>query len=389
METKEDILKQRKLQIEGAQESYNFSVAENLKEEKQDISYSSYPSPRKYEIERLRTTQEGAALLPIYKEEISAGLNRAAADGTISKREAERLIGEIHIAEQGREEALLSTLRVNSGITMEKVLRFIPEEVYRQNLQLQALSDGTAYRALKGKSGDTQLSLFFEMEEQSGDTIRNAKAPVLRYNAREWVKIICGTTNPKNSQIRQIDSVIEKLSNFRIYYPLGDGQYLFRTLIQRTKAGVLDAKRGIYEYITLSPYLTLALAKGKRGGLLADTEVVWKLPLSEANKVLGKASIEWALLDYLELLYSYAYSDIKKASAQGSELPHKEEKAKLLSKLLGESATKTYSSRSSNKDRNLKGLASAFAKMEELGYIAKGSFKEEKSFYSWRWALRS
>ena len=378
--TDRELLKQRG---ELTREGVDFSLSQSLSERgAQEWKYSPlYPSPRRLEQQRLVLPTEAGALIPLYREQILSNYERMEKDGSISKEKAAELRKRVIIAQEGQEEELLSTLCDGySGVTMEKLLRFIPEELHRLNKGLRTLSDGRAYG-----SENLQLSLFPEVEQRALEESRRRGAPVLRYNAREWAKIICGTTNPKKKQIEYVERAVEALSRFRIYYPLPDGRFYYNTLLQRRDEGIVGGKGGGYEYIQVAPFFALALTQGKRGALYSDTEVVWKLSLPRVNEQQLSTKIDFKLLSYLEYLYSFARTDIQAKAQRGEVEYHRETIENLLQRVAGEGYLKVYSSRSSNKSKALKDIRSAFEKMERLGIVKEGTLKEEKGSIIWGW----
>lgn len=374
------------LQTKTEEVEYSLSLSErkqpkeeSLSEKPKEAEYTRFfPSPRKVEEQLILSERQAQELIPRYREDLRTCIKNAVRRGELSEEKAEKRLQQIVIAQQGEEEYLLSTLcNASTGVTMEKVLRFIPEELYRQNRTLKALSDGKAYA-----SAAVQLSLFPEIEQRALEESRRNGAPVLKYNAREWAKVICGTTNPKSGQIKQIERAMETLFNFRIYYPMENGTFYANTLLQHT--GEIVGKHETYEYIRVAKFFALALTESKRGTLQADTGVVWKLSITEVSSVLGKSKIEWRLLRYLEYLYSSAYGDIKAKEKEGGER-HSESIDTLLSKVASGAYTKTYASRSTNKSKALNDLRAALSKMEQLDIIKAGSLKEENGCFLWVW----
>lgn len=342
--------------------------------QKKDIS--SYPSPRAYSEEYLKTKDEETAIMPVYKEEIVRVL-RERQGGCITEAQAKEIEDKIIVIQDGKTDAILSTLSHSAtGVTMERVLRFIPELLYRENTKLKTLSEGTAYRAISPKE-DTQLSLFVEAEEKA----LSSGTAILKYSSREWAKLIYNKSNPLPKEEGFIDRVVEQLSQTKIYYPLGGGKYAYTPLIWRSNTGVIDTQDadGLnYEYIRLHPLFTLALTENK--GKISGAEVVWHAPMRVTSPLLTKL-IEYRLLSKLELLYSYAHSAIKAKAATGEIEMHSESKDKLLSIV----STADAASLKKNKSRIVKDLLTAFAKMEQIGIIANGTFKENKNNYIWGW----
>lgn len=343
--------------------------------QKKDIS--SYPSPRAYSEEYLKTKDEETAIMPVYKEEIVRAL-RKRQGGCLTEAQAKEIEDKIIVIQDGKRDAILSTLsRSATGVTMDRVLRFLPELLYRENTKLKTLSEGTAYRAISPKE-DTQLSLFVETEEKA----LSSGTAILKYSSREWAKLIYNKSNPLPKEEGFIDRVVEQLSQTKIYYPLGGGKYAYTPLIWRSNTGVIDTQDadGLnYEYIRLHPLFTLALTEGKRG-IKGDAPIVWHAPIRIVGSILTK-TIEYRLLDRLELLYSYAHSAIKAKAATGEIEMHSESKDKLLSIV----STADAASLKKNKSRIIKDILTAFAKMEQIGIIANGTFKEDKSNYIWGW----
>lgn len=339
---------------------------------------SSYPSPRTYSDEYLRSKQEAGSLMPVYKEDIIRAL-RERQKGYLSDSKAKETEDKIIVIQDGKADAILSTLSHSAtGVTMDRVLRFIPELLFRENSRLRTLSEGTAYRAISPKE-DTQLSLFVEAEEKA----YSSGTAILRYSSREWAKLIYNKSNPLPKEEGFIERVVEQLSQTKIYYPLGGGKYAYWPLIWRSNTGVLDTQDAdglSYEYIRLHPLFTLALTEGKKG-ITGDKEVVWHLPMRYIGAKLTK-QIEYRLLEELENRYSRAKGDIRAAEAKGEKVVGRANKEKLLSIVY---AGKEITLKK-NPKRVRQDIASAFAKMEEVaGIIEKGSFKEEKDNYIWRW----
>ena len=366
---------------EGVGSEYGVTTTSGTTKEKtirREDSITSYPSPRAFGEEYLRTQAEEAALIPVYKEEIVRALQERQ-KGRLSDRQAKDIEDKIIVIQDGKADAILSTLSHSAtGVTMDRVLRFIPELLYRENSRLRTLSEGTAYRAISPKE-DTQLSLFVEAEEKALST----GTAILKYSSREWAKLIYNKSNPLPKEEGFIERVIKQLSETKIYYPLGGGKYAYTPLIWRSDTGILDTQDadGLnYEYIRLHPLFTLALTEG-RGGAKADKEVVWHAPISLVGSVLTK-SIEYRLLYRLELLFSYAKAQIKAADSKGEKEKHTENKDKLLSVV----STADAASLKKNKSRILQDIHTAFAKMEQIGIIEAGSFKEDKVNYYWVWS---
>ena len=339
---------------------------------------SSYPSPRTYSDEYLRSKQEAGSLMPVYKEEIVRAL-RERQKGSLSDKQAKDIEDKIIVIQDGKADAILSTLSHSAtGVTMDRVLRFIPELLFRENSRLRTLSEGTAYRAISPKE-DTQLSLFVEAEEKA----YSSGTAILRYSSREWAKLIYDKSNPLPKEEGFIERAVEQLSQTKLYYPLGGGKYAYMPLIWRSNTGVLDTQDAdglSYEYIRLHPLFTLALTEGKKG-ITGDKEVVWHLPMRYIGAKLTK-QIEYRLLEELENRYSRAKGDIRAAEAKGEKVVGRANKEKLLSIVY---AGKEITLKK-NPKRVKQDIASAFAKMEEVaGIIEKGSFKEEKDNYIWRW----
>ena len=345
--------------------------------DRQGKDISSYPSPRAYSEEYLKTKDEETAIMPVYKEEIVRAL-RKRQGGCLTEAQAKEIEDKIIVIQDGKRDAILSTLsRSATGVTMDRVLRFLPELLYRENTKLKTLSEGTAYRAISPKE-DTQLSLFVETEEKA----LSSGTAILKYSSREWAKLIYNKSNPLPKEEGFIDRVVEQLSQTKIYYPLGGGKYAYTPLIWRSNTGVIDTQDadGLnYEYIRLHPLFTLALTEGKRG-IKGDAPIVWHAPIRIVGSILTK-TIEYRLLDRLEYLYSYAHSNIKAKAATGEIEMHSESKDKLLSIV----STADAASLKKNKSRIIKDILTAFAKMEQIGIIANGTFKEDKSNYIWGW----
>lgn len=345
--------------------------------DRQGKDISSYPSPRAYSEEYLKTKDEETAIMPVYKEELVRVL-RERQGGCLTEAQAKEIEDKIIVIQDGKTDAILSTLSHSAtGVTMERVLRFIPELLYRENTKLKTLSEGTAYRAISPKE-DTQLSLFVEAEEKA---VSSGRTAILKYSSREWAKMIYNKSNPRPNEEEYIERVVEQLSQTKIYYPLGGGKYAYTPLIWRSNTGVIDTQDadGLnYEYIRLHPLFTLALTENK--GKISGAEVVWHAPMRITSPLLTKP-IEYRLLNKLELLYSYAHSAIKAKAATGEIEMHSESKDKLLSIV----STADAASLKKNKSRIVKDLLTAFAKMEQIGIIAKGTFKENKSNYIWGW----
>ena len=360
--------------IEAYSGTTDLSITPVKDRQKKDIS--SYPSPRAYSEEYLKTKDEETAIMPVYKEEIVRALIKRQG-GCITEAQAKEIEDKIIVIQDGKADAILSTLsRSATGVTMERVLRFIPELLYRENTKLKTLSEGTAYRAISPKE-DTQLSLFVEAEEKA----LSSGTAILKYSSREWAKMISQKSNPRPNEEEYIERVVEQLSQTKIYYPLGGGKYAYTPLIWRSNTGVIDTQDadGLnYEYIRLHPLFTLALTENK--GKISGAEVVWHAPMRVTSPLLTKP-IEYRLLNKLELLYSYAHSAIKAKAATGEIEMHSESKDKLLSIV----STAGAASLKKNKSRIVKDLLTAFAKMEQIGIIAKGTFKENKSNYIWGW----
>ncbi len=377
-------------EIIGIKESGSFSLSENLRKEKRekgDKYSSTFPSPRTVEQQKLILPSEAEALIPQYREQIISHYEKLGKEGTLTEDRVQELQSSVIIAKEGQEEMLLSTLCSNySGVTMEKVLRFIPEELHRLNKGLRTLSDGRAYG-----SESLQLSLFTEIEQKGLEQSRKKGAPILKYNVREWAKVICGTTNPKRKQIEYVERAIDYLCKFRIYYPLGDGRFYFNTLLRRGNEGVIGGKGGeSYEYIQVAPFFAFALTEGKRGALQADTEIVWKLSLTRINEILS-TKMDYRLLNYLEYIYSFARSDIKAKAKRGEVELHTENIQKLLQMVASGAYIKEYKAEDKkyrtggNKAKALKELRSSLSKMEVLGIIKEGTIKEEKGSIIWGW----
>ena len=371
--------------VAAQEESRSFSLSQNLQKEKQgkEEKYSpTFPAPRSVEKEKLILPAEAEILLPQYREQILSLYDKLGKDGTLTEEQVKELRNNVVIAQRGQEETLLSTLCANySGVTMEKLLRFIPEELHRLNKGLKTLSDGKAYG-----SENLQLSLFTEIEQRGLEESRKKGAPILKYNVREWAKIICGTTNPKRKQIEYVERAVEYLCKFRVYHPLGDGRFYFNTLLKRGNEGIIGGKNGeSYEYIQVAPFFAFALTEGKRGALQADTEIVWKLSLTRINEILS-TKMDYRLLNYLELLYSYARTDIRAKEQRGEVELHTENLQNLLQKVASGAYVKEYSSKSGgHKAKALKELRSSLAKMEVLGIIKEGTIKEKVGSIVWGW----
>ena len=178
--------------------------------QKKDIS--SYPSPRAYSEEYLKTKDEETAIMPVYKEEIVRAL-RKRQGGCITEAQAKEIEDKIIVIQDGKTDAILSTLSHSAtGVTMDRVLRFLPELLYRENTKLKTLSEGTAYRAISPKE-DTQLSLFVETEEKA----LSSGTAILKYSSREWAKLIYNKSNPLPKEEGFIYRVVEQLSQTKIY----------------------------------------------------------------------------------------------------------------------------------------------------------------------------
>lgn len=359
-------------------EEYGIPSTSGTTKPSKEKELTSYPSPRSYSVEYLKSKQEAASLMPLYKEEIVRALQERQ-KGRLSDRQAKDIEDKIIVIQDGKADAILSTLSHSAtGVTMDRVLRFIPELLYRENSRLRTLSQGTAYRAISPKE-DTQLSLFIEAEEQA----MSKGTAIVRYSSREWAKLIYDKSNPLPKEEGFIERVIEQLSQTKIYYPLGAGKYAYSPLIWRSNTGVLDTQDadGLnYEYIRLHPLFTLALTESKKG-ITGDAPITWHAPIRLVGSLLTK-TIEYRLLERLELLYSYAYSTIKAKASKGETEEHRENKEQLLSIV----STADAASLKKNRSRILADITTAFAKMQQIGIIVEGSFKEDKNNYIWRWA---
>ena len=378
MGKRKQIKQDKELSFIGAYSGATTELSIAPKRDRQEKDISSYPSPRSYSEEYLKSRQEAGELMPKYKAEIVKALQDRQ-KYSLSDKQAKEIEDKIIIIQDGKADAILSTLSHSAtGVTMDRVLRAIPELLYRENTKLKTLSEGTAYRAISPKE-DTQLSLFVEAEEKALST----GTAILRYSSREWAKLIYNKSNPLPKEEGFIDRVVEQLSETKIYYPLGGGKYAYMPLIWRSNTGVLDTQDAdglSYEYIRLHPLFTLALTEGKRG-TLGDRAITWHAPIKVVGSVLTK-TIEYRLLERLEYLYSYAHSAIKAKAATGEIEMHSEGKDALLSLV----STADAASLKKNKSRIIKDILTAFAKMEEIGIIAKGTFKEDRLNYRWGWS---
>lgn len=345
-----------------------------------EIKTTSYPSPRAYDKEYLKSGAEAADIMPVYKEEIVRAYRERLKGKSLTAEQVKEIERKIIVIQEGKADAILSSLSsIYTGVTMDKVLRAIPEILYSQNRALGTLSDGKAHKALPPKAG-TQLSLFVEIEE---NPMAYKNAAMVRYSAREWAKLIYAKSNPLPKEEEYIDKVVQQLSETKIYYPLGGGKYAYTPLIWRSHSGIFDARSADgtnFEYIMLHPLFTLALTESKRG-ILSDKEVTWHLPMRIVGKHLN-TTLEYRLLTKLEVLYSHAKNDIKAAAAEGKRVYHRENKNTLLSVV----STASSASFKKNKARILKNLQTAFEKMEQLDIIAPDTFKEEKENYYWEWS---
>jgi hypothetical protein len=354
------------------------STAEKPSKVVEERDISSYPSPRSYSEEYLRSKQEAATLMPIYKEGIVKALQERQ-KGRLTDKQAKEIEDKIIVIQDGKADAILSSLsHTATGVTMDRVLRFIPELLFRENSRLRTLTEGTAYRAIVPQE-DTQLSLFLENEEKAF----SKGTAILRYSSREWAKLIYNKSNPLPKEEGFIERVIEQLSETKLYYPLGGGKYAYTPLIWRSNTGVIDTQDadGLnYEYIRLHPLFTLALTESKRG-IVGDKEVVWHLPIKYIGTLLTK-QVEYRLLEDLENRYSYAKGDIKAAAAKGEKVVGRANRESLLSIVY---AGKEITLKK-NPSRIRKDIAAAFAKMVQVGIIEEGTFKEDKSNYVWVWS---
>lgn len=379
-------------EMQGGTEDFveiiNEAIKEILEKEKEQKAKKdkakeivSYPYPRAYSQEYLKTEKESAELLPIYKEGIIDSLIKN--KGLKGTEEERKKIESKLIAADAN---ILSALsRSISGVTLDKVLRFIPEALYRENKRLNTLADGRAIRALP--AGDTQLSLFLDAEEKGLEHLRgkNSKTAVITYNSREWAKHIFATSTPSSKQTKSLQDIIDRLCSTKIIHPLGGGNYALLPIVEKVQVELINPTKGLYtEYLRLHPLFTMAITEGRKGSI--SCEYILGTPSIKINGILSK-KLEYRLFNYLELQHSYAQGAIKAAAATDKLVEHREKVEKLLPIISGESATTRKDNKGGTHLYRLKeDIKKAFAKMVEIGIIEPKTFKEEKGCYIWRWS---
>lgn len=351
---------------------------EKKRKEKEAAALAPFPYPRSYAKEYLKTEKEAAALAPVYKAGIIDTLIKSK---NLPNTENTRKQLEGRLIEVGAD--IISTLsRSISGVTLDKVLRYIPEALYRENKRLNTLADGRAIRALPADDG--QLSLFLEAEEKGLEILRrkgDKNTAVITYNSREWAKHIFATNTPSNKQTKSLREIVDRLCETKIIHPVGNGNYALVPIIEKISVELVNPERGLNtEFLRLHPLFTMQITEGRKGKI--SCEYILGSPAAKINAILSK-KLEYRLFQYLEMLHSYAQGAIDAAANTGTTVEHKEKVENLLPIISGNIDTAIKDRHTSRLKDDVK---KAFAKMVEIGIVEPKTFKEEKGCYIWRWA---
>lgn len=345
---------------------------------------SSFPAPRDYiqELVTPASEQRLSEYKKAIKRQIYTALRGTNKEG-ISKEEEATIRKSMYLADRELDSTeLLSFAFANNTLIENKILMLLPELLYRENRALSTLSGGTAHRASLALSlkGDTQLTLFPEVKEEMEPLSYGKKAALIPCNYREWAKRIYNTNSPQNTQIRAIKDAIENISKKKICASISNGIYSSVGLINKTGINIVDTNTGsTFEYIWMHPLFTLAINSER--GIKIDREFVLFPPIDTYTDKITK-NIELNIFRALSLLRSYALGAITAKAKTGEIEVHTEKVDTFVEKVY--KGSKEQLSR--KKGRITADITSAFAKMEEIGIIEKGTFKEEKGYYIWGWS---
>lgn len=361
-------------------------------------SITSFPTPRRYDEELLITQKGERVLAPEIakaKEELMGILSKKKRFSNAPSYLKESIRrGNIYLADEIRCGALIPSLsRQYNGSIMDRVLRALPEILYLQNIEYNQTENGLGLKEILSREERIRLFAWdgmelFANEESESSNFDARKAAIIRYNPREIAKVIYGCTKPQHSQVECIREAIDFLANTPVFFPTDDGSgYFYRTLINKQKAGYTSKENPNidFELMQLAPIFTCALLPAKNGGQKGKEALVWHIPTATASKVLGSSPKEWRLLAFLEYKYSFAYTDVKKAAAEGRTEKHIEKIESVLTAITTEEQLATNREGSRNRAKLDKEVTGYFANMVKLGLIKEGTFKREGTNYIWEW----
>ena len=312
---------------------------------------------RAYSDELTTGEKEGATLLKSYKDMVVDAYKKNQLLHPSKQKEFEEKILD---TENG---LLISSISIAfKGDTIDKILNFIPEVLYQQNVKLETQSTGLALKSLQ---------LTFPFDENILENSFSSKAlknmPIILYERNEWAKNIFGE-NPQNSQKKRLEEHLNKLKEFRVISPShGGGVDLLPLIFELPEHITKEGK--IVRRLLLNSVFTLAIENGT-----PKERFIKSLSVAERSKYLSN-KIEWRLSSLLENYYSASYNNIK-----NDNLAFKIKVDTIIEKIGTE-----ISKKHRNETRTLKAISSSFHNMEQLGIIKKGSFRREGDFYLWDW----
>lgn len=322
-----------------------------------------------------KSEAEEKRLMPYMKELVIETLSREMGD---NKKALENKI--IDIGNDANVAILSSLTHENrKSITRIRVLRYITEELFRQNIKLDTRRDGRALRA--HAKNNQQLQLFFGVEDDMPKYKDWEKTAIITYNARDWARAIYATNNPQTKQVKDVEKTITELTEKRIMREVGNGYAALSPLLELMPHSVVDTKqKKLTQFIRLHPLFTIALTRGDNG-----TGYVECVPSIIANRELSK-EIEYKLLMQLEIWRTSAKQNIEKAAKEGKKHPHHVLRNNLLKTIASEHKyTRTDKSGGSHLNRLEVDVENAFKKMERIGIIEQNSFKVDGDEYKFNW----
>lgn len=309
-----------------------------------------------YSDELTKGETEGAKLIKSYKEHVIDAYKK---NQIINPKNEKDFASKLLDVEQG---VLISSIsKAFKGDTIDKILNYIPQVLYEQNVRYSTQSTGLALNSV-------QLKLPFEDNLENVFSERTLKnMPVILYERNEWAKNIFGG-KPQNSQKKRLDEHINKLKEFRVISPAHNGGINLLPLIYELPEHITkDGK--IIRRLSLNSIFTLAIEKGT-----PKERFIKSLSVAERSKYLTNKT-DWRLSSLLESYYSASYYNI-----QSGKISFKIGVNTIIEKI-GTEIDKKHR----HETRTLTAISSSFYNMEQLGIIKKGSFRREGDFYLWDW----
>ena len=191
-------------------------------------------------------------------------------------------------------DVISSISRNIKGDTIDRLLNFLPEALYWENI---ISGNSTGLGIIQNKKDDLHYPLFLEVNEKSLEELKNKNIKykaVIICDSNEWAKQIFCTDKPQRIQKKRLTDTLKKLEEYKVFHSVGDGLFEVMPLVEVRY--LVDAKNRSKTYrLTLNPILTLAIKNG-----IPQEDFVKCMPLKEKIKYSNINKVYWHLIGYLE-----------------------------------------------------------------------------------------